>query len=212
MDPALTRCPACQRDVPSLHRGMCAACYKAWRKDNFPPNVTCEHCGRRYFDAAPKNHTLCSRECYRAWKLGRNGRNDPTDGEKFVERSCEWCGRTFGTHARLVARGGGRYCSTACAGIARRKDPGTITCRENVWRQWRGYSKIRNAVLHAPDVRCARCGELRTHNNLVVHHPVPPRGDPHLLFDPNNQEILCRRCHMQEHHRRGDLRVGQHGG
>ncbi len=201
------RCQDCQRERRSLQRGRCGACYKAWRRNNAPPNVVCERCGRAYFEQAPKRHTLCSRACFAAWKLGRNGHNELTDGAKQVVRTCLWCGRLFGVEQTLVARGGGRYCTTRCWGIARRKDPTRSSSPENSWRQWRGFLKVRDALLHAPGSSCVRCGEIRTHNNLVVHHRVPPKGNPALLFEPTNLELLCRRCHIAEHRARGDLRV-----
>ncbi len=205
------RCKECQREVPRLQRGMCAACYRNWRKENAPPNTRCEQCGRSYFTSSRRMHSLCSRACFRAWKVMRNQHNEFTDGGKQVMTTCLWCERLFGVELHFVARGGGRYCSLGCWGIARRLDPSRPISLENAWRQRCGYSRVRDAILHAPGVKCSRCGQERTHNNMVVHHIIDPGRDRHLLLDPENLEILCRRCHVREHWARGDLAIGHNG-
>jgi hypothetical protein len=201
-------CQECHRETRALSRGMCSACYRRWRRENASPNAQCEQCGRSYFNGSPRRHSLCSRECFQAWKKARDWHNEPTNGGTIVMCVCQWCIRPFGVAFRLVARGGGRYCSLPCWGVARRLDPSKATSPENAWRQRAGYTPVRNAILHASGVRCARCGEERTHNNIVVHHIVDPGRDRQLLLDPKNLELLCRRCHMQEHHARGDLLRG----
>jgi 5-methylcytosine-specific restriction endonuclease McrA len=198
-------CDVCQRDMRAITRGMCGACYRDWRKENAPPNARCECCSRLYFNTSRKRHSLCSRACFRAWKPMRNQHNEFTDGGKQVMHMCEWCRRPFGVEMRFVARGGGRFCSSECFGMSRRADPSTTTSPENAWRQRQRYNRFRNSILHAPGATCARCGVLRTHNNVVVHHVLEPDGDVQLLFDPSNLELLCRRCHLREHRARGHL-------
>ena len=44
--------------------------------------------------------------------------------------------------------------------------------------------------------RCERC---RRRGNLELHHIVP-LADGGSLIDRNNVEVLCRSCHLAEHH------------
>lgn len=200
-------CDRCRKEARQPRRGMCAACYWRWRREHLLPNARCEQCGRAYFNPKPMKHAFCSRSCFNGWKVGRDSRNALMNGQKQVPRTCLSCGRTFGVEQVRVAQGRGRYCSRECSGLARRKHPSRFVSPENVWRAWRGYPKLRDSILHAPGACCARCGAVRTYNNLVVHHHVPPDGDARLLFNPANLEILCRACHLREHRERGDLEV-----
>lgn len=194
-------CPTCGREVRSRQRGMCGNCYRIWRRDHFPPNSTCAVCGRAYFRraaASPHGRTCC-RRCFRIWKRGRDQHNRPTDGARPIDRSCEWCGRSFTVEKRQVDKGFGRFCSIQCNAIRRRIDPSRPTSREGAWRGRMGFRKVADRLLRAPEARCAKCGERRTHGNLVVHHPVPPDGNATLLLAEWNLVILCRACHIAVH-------------
>lgn len=198
-------CRTCGREVISTSRGMCGNCYRIWQRDNFPPNATCEVCGRDYFrrpSASPSGRT-CSRECFSVWKCGRDRHNEPTDGATPVFRQCEWCGDGFTVEKRQVDKGFGRFCSVRCSALRRRKNPARATYPENAWRTRMGFRKVADRLLRAPGARCAECGERRTHGNLVVHHPTPPDGDVGLLLAEWNLVVLCRACHMAAH--RDDL-------
>ncbi len=195
-------CSACGRETSSTSRGMCGNCYRIWARDSLPPNTTCDVCERAYFrrsGSRPSGRT-CSRECFVVWKVGRNQHNELTDGAVLVARDCEWCGDGFLVEKRQVAKGLGRFCSTECSGMRRRHDPARPTYPENAWRQREGFRKLSDALLAAPDVRCATCGDRRKHGNLVVHHPIPPNGDRELLMAPTNLVVLCRACHFRVHH------------
>lgn len=195
-------CIDCLRSVPSTHRQRCPNCYRIWQRDNAPPNATCEVCARAYFrrPGSRQGGRTCGRACFAMWKRGRNAANEPTTGGQLVPCTCRWCGKPFETPQRLVARGGGLYCSLVCNGIRRRLNPERALYPENAWRQREGFSETRTAMPHRPDAQCARCGERRTKGNLVVHHPRPPEGDRELLLAPWNLEVLCRRCHFYVHH------------
>ena len=191
----------CGREVSATHRGLCANCYRIWRRDNFPPNATCAVCGRGYFcrPSASPNGQTCSRECFAIWKWGRDCHNQQTDGSTLIERICEWCGRSFFVEKRQIGKGFGRFCSVQCSAIRRRIDPERSIYPENAWRSRMGFRKIADRLLHAPDARCAKCGERRAKVNLVVHHPIPPNGDKSLLMSPWNLVVLCRACHLAAH-------------
>lgn len=195
-------CSACGRERNGSWRGMCANCYRVWQRDNFPPNATCESCGRAYHrrSGSRASGRTCSRKCFVTWKVGRNQLNEPTDGAVLVARDCEWCGDGFTVEQRQLDKGFGRFCSTECSGMRRRHDPERSMYPENAWRQREGFRKLSAAILADPNVRCASCGDRRANGNLVVHHPIPPNGNRDLLMDPNNLVVLCRRCHFHVHH------------
>lgn len=126
------RCESCQREASQLRQGRCGACYKAWRKENAPPNARCEHCGRAYFNASPRKHALCSRDCFRAWKVGRSSTNDIIPGrprpitgpDGMVALACEWCGGEFRILPYELERQP-RFCSLQC-NAARKAVPRAI--------------------------------------------------------------------------------------
>lgn len=43
---------------------------------------------------------------------------------------------------------------------------------------------------------CVRCG---SYDNVHAHHIKPWKDFPELRFDNNNGEVLCVRCHIEEH-------------
>ncbi len=153
------RCNVCQRDVSQVHRGMCPACYKAWRKQNASPNATCEHCGRAFFNSSQRRHSLCSRECFRAWKIGRSARNEPIPGRQRpsvgpdgkVALECECCGRSFGVRPYEFERQP-RFCSLRC-NAERRVVPRTFLDCDHCGRQ---YSYLPNRLLLVTSRYCSR--------------------------------------------------------
>ena len=123
-------CSSCGREVRDPSRGMCGNCYRIWQRENFPPNATCEVCGRDYFRrpcASPSGRS-CSRECFTVWKRGRDWHNRPTDGATLIDRSCEWCGRPFAVEKRQVDKGFGRFCSLECSNGRRAVPRLLISC------------------------------------------------------------------------------------
>ncbi len=60
-------------------------------------------------------------------------------------------------------------------------------------RLWRA---VRRKVLDARGWRCSRCGTAR---RLEVHHRTA-LVDGGAAYDPANLVILCRFCHLEEHH------------
>jgi len=126
---------------------------------NEPPNVRCERCGRRYFDQAPKNHTLCSRECYRAWKIGRSTKNEPIPGRERppvqpdgnVLLNCEWCGEPFRVRPYELQRRP-RFCSLQCNAV-RKVAPRTFLECDHCGRR---YSYLPNRLLLVNSRYCSR--------------------------------------------------------
>ena len=63
------------------------------------------------------------------------------------------------------------------------------SCRGRAW------DSFRLSVLNAVGWRCERCGGT---GRLEVHHRVPlAKGGKR--FDRGNLEVVCRRCHFEEH-------------
>ena len=58
------------------------------------------------------------------------------------------------------------------------------------------WNRFRNHVLAAHPL-CQRCGCL----GEEVHHIVPRFEAPERMYDASNCEVLCKRCHRDEHGR-----------
>lgn len=81
----------------------------------------CPICGKVVF--AQRNQVATGRGIYCSWDCSVVGRARPRQGT-WVERTCEQCAASFQARAFLVGRGGGRFCSRACANS--RVDPRPI--------------------------------------------------------------------------------------
>jgi 5-methylcytosine-specific restriction endonuclease McrA len=202
-------CVSCSRNVRHTRRELCAACYKHWRKWNNPPNVTCEWCGRRYFEPAPKKHTLCSLECFSAWKIGRNSRNEsiagrrrpPVDRNGRVALACEHCGSPFRVRPYELKRLP-KYCSPAC-NAARR-----IVLRALVPCEHCGalFCILPNRFLLVAGRFCSRkCYEATRKANKMPREAPRSRAYKRFRNVLVSQSGQCCRCGAQEnlvvHHR-----------
>lgn len=58
-----------------------------------------------------------------------------------------------------------------------------------------GWRHFRHAFIKVRGRRCERCGGR---GRLEVHHKVP-LAEGGAKWDVSNLEILCRRCHFDEH-------------
>jgi len=63
-------------------------------------------------------------------------------------------------------------------------------------QQWK---KVRPCIIERDDGLCARCGDPGN----TVHHKIylTPQNinDPAIVFGEENLELLCEKCHGQEH-------------
>lgn len=57
-------------------------------------------------------------------------------------------------------------------------------------RRWR---RLRLRIIERADRRCQTCGGA---GRLEVHHVTPVR-DGGAVWDPDNLQVLCRRCHFE---------------
>ena len=65
----------------------------------------------------------------------------------------------------------------------------------------RGWDRIRQTAIVKAGRRCTRCGFA---GKLEVHHPRPlSQGGTH----DQTLEVVCRVCHLQEHHKPDPARL-----
>ena len=192
------RCQSCQRDVRQIHRGMCSACYRTWRKENAAPNAKCENCGRPFFSASPRRHVLCSRECFRFWKVARSADNEiipnrvrpPINAEGGVRLICEYCEISFAVFPYELGRQP-RFCSTKCS-AARRAVPRTILSCDHCGGIFR---YLPNRLLLVPGRYCSRvCFEEARRINRLSREG--DRGRAYRQFRERlvEQAGSCRLC------------------
>src|SRR3990167_8920503 len=115
-------------------------------------HAVCQTCGRTYDGVSP---SFCSRSCYVA--------------EKWVERTCEYCEKSFQARRIYVNRGQMHFCSERCAHLSTRKNQpiefggdvfylnvhgyyasaktGNLLHRE-IWRSQNGEIPFRHVVHH----------------------------------------------------------------
>lgn len=154
----------------------------------------CLVCGK---PAARKHARFCSRVCHGVWKTGR-----ATDGTMLphaaTERACEHCGNAFTPVPAQVKNGQGRFCSSACAGLARRKIDDFQYTTRMAWYLSRGWAKLSEELREAAG-GCQLCGVGDT--RLAVHHKIDPypMRDVTLLLDRGNLVVTCDDCHRKTH-------------
>lgn len=150
---------------------------------------------------------------------------------KTVDKTCLLCGGEFTTSLKEHNRGNGKYCSLVCAnrssGIARTlsvvPNVTCTTCGTAISRKTHLVSKSktgqffcsRNCKERAPttapssyrrkafDVygcKCQKCGYDAYPTLVQVHHIDRNRENS----DINNLQVLCIRCHMEDHFDAGD--------
>ena len=55
---------------------------------------------------------------------------------------------------------------------------------------------LRQFIIKRDERKCRKCGRLA--GRPEVHHVIPIRDDARKAWDPDNLEVLCRGCHIEE--------------
>lgn len=109
--------------------GKCAS--KAWRAKRYSPKIlTCPICKQSFDARKVGRHKYCSSQCLKEAERQR-GKSKASGagkgwskGRQYVKRqTCLICEKPFYAPPVLMRRGGGKYCSHGCRGIAFARNP-----------------------------------------------------------------------------------------
>lgn len=153
--------------------------------------LTCPVCSKEF--NRPHAHlrgktSCCSYECSRKIK--------PKRTKVVIDYICQGCGKPF--QRRKGYSGPGKYCSRIC----RCKYAPLKKDKHHKWkggvseRIWDSRKAIKDRFKEIKS--CERCGSS---DNLQGHHKKSYADHPELRANMDNIEILCTRCHADEHPR-----------
>jgi hypothetical protein len=169
---------------------------------------TCPQCGSPFMVTSKNPHQVnCSRPCADA---GRKARCR-------VEKPCGHCGAMFVTKRHEVARGGGKYCSRACADAERPGFPPDHAERMRIERKGSGnpafrgdriglaaaHDRVRALRGYAREHKCVECGGQARDWALshdVEETCVAPRTGRLYSLNIDDYMPMCRRCHVHYDH------------
>lgn len=120
------------------------------------------------------------------------------------KRHCQYCSKTFTLNPRLGLKWAkkkckGRYCSTKCAGLARRgKRPSINTEFTSERIGWDKHPRFKDGLWSYQKFRKSECEDCESTKNLDVHHLDHNRRNNNL----NNLKTLCHKCHISNYHTR----------
>jgi len=154
---------------------------------NVKVDKICETCGQRFFGYARRKY--CSPACA--------AKGHSQQSSRKVSRRCDFCGKEFWIFPSRLKFGPARYCSTRCASLARRADPGAA-----IWLSKRRYALARHkewarAVKERDGYRCQECGATE---RLHAHHIRDFASYIEGRFDLTNGITLCLQCHLKAHY------------
>lgn len=106
-------CARCKKTFfawPSkIKKGLSIYCSKSCARGNPPIKRKCKTCGKDFLagaSSANRRGYFCSKLCFT---------NKPSNKK---DKKCEYCGKSFRVILGEFARGGGRFCSRRCFGLA----------------------------------------------------------------------------------------------
>lgn len=153
--------------------------------------ISCAHCGTekwsRPCDQKRRQHNFCSRACSARFYGPRSRRNVVVECAychvKFERKACE---------ARKAERtkSGLHFCCREHKALASRLDGGIQAIHPPHYG-----TNYRTIAFSLYPVRCNRCPYEKDERVLQVHH----RNHDHSDDRPENLEILCANCHLEEH-------------
>jgi 5-methylcytosine-specific restriction endonuclease McrA len=63
----------------------------------------------------------------------------------------------------------------------------------------RNWERLRAYIIQRDDGLCVRCGDPGNTVHHKIHLTPQNVNDPAIVFGEDNLELLCERCHGQEH-------------
>lgn len=119
---ACVHCGRTYRQTRSDQRYCSGACGSRAFNAKRRPTLACAQCGNSFLKFGPRRY--CGQECaVSAESAAKRRHGGPTKawarGREFAPRRvCEVCAEPFYAPPSLVRRGGGRFCSKSCKGVA----------------------------------------------------------------------------------------------
>jgi len=143
-------------------------------------------------------------------EIGFCGKNSPGWKGGGIDRICKECGIKFITEKNRISNGRGIFCSKECQGVWKRKNGD-----QSLNNQIRGCERSkewRQKIFIRDNFTCQKCGvlggDIQAHHKKPLHvlikeikeylplfgtYPAAIMYTP--LWDLNNGETLCRKCH-----------------
>ena len=120
-------------------------------------------------------------------KNGRaHGRHMGVSMSGWIEKHCEWCGKTMEARIKEINRGWGRFCSRSCGSknTCSNKPPAKSTSRLN-------HLARKAYIGRHGEPSCENCGVMPAD----IHHLNKNLRDN----QDENLMALCRSCHVRYH-------------
>lgn len=190
----------------------------------------CKNCGKEFKTAPSSNSVFCSQKCF-GENISKNqtgNKNHNWEGGPEI-KTCQHCGKDFKIVKALIKNGGGKFCSRKCLGMWRHTNlsgnrsyawRGGITDKNLLIRSGFYYKKWRLNVFIRDSYTCRHCGQVG--GKLHAHHikrfsvilndirqkfpllSVDSVAENYKdLWDVQNGETLCEKCHKAEHKKGG---------
>ena len=189
----------------------CLACYRNAHSSTITRK--CKGCGKKFSFPKWQDKICCSLSCNAKWKKIKNKK------QNYIQRNCEQCGKKMEVLKTRANDERGRFCSKDCysqwasVNLVGEKAPGWkggVTPFYRSLRTLAVYRNWRTGVLERDQRKCIKCG--RTGILLEVDHIIPlikilyqndiktlaQAKNCKELWDVDNGQTLCRKCHHQK--------------
>lgn len=114
--------------------------------------------------------------------------------DKWIERTCQMCGKIFHVPPNQINHGRGKYCSPTClgraGGIAMRAKYPPRHSAANKEGAKRAYKTV-NAAIQTGELQRGICAICGTNANICAHHKD--------YKEPFDIVWLCKTHHVQHH-------------
>ena len=72
----------------------------------------------------------------------------------------------------------------------KKKKKNPLLCQE--WKD------LRKVIINRDGNKCKYCGKIAEGSDLNIDHIKPKSLFPELIFDPDNLQVLCRKCNFKK--------------